>query len=91
MEFFIWVCLALLVLCSILVVAGKSIWIRLLGFSLIATIVLIIIVLYASLQEQTFLLDLAIIYALSSFIGMIFITLFALERANGKKETKWKP
>lgn len=72
--------LGLLVPYGIRVVIGPSVWDRLLGVNLISSKIIIIIILYASITEMTFLLDFAIIYALSGFIGTIFLSLFLSER-----------
>lgn len=90
MELILWISFIVLALCACLAVFGKSIWIRLLGLSLVSSKVLIIIVAFASHYNQRFLMDLAIIYALSNFIGTIFLTLFILERSGGKRGAKWK-
>jgi len=82
--------LGLLVPYGIRVAIGPSVWDRLLGMNLIASKIIIIIMVYASMNGATFLLDFAIIYALSGFIGTIFIALFLSERSirkgRGKKE-----
>jgi len=62
------------------VVKGPSIWDRLLGLNLISTKILLIIILFASLNNTPYLLDIAIVYALLGFIGLIFIALFLLDR-----------
>ena len=90
MNFLIWSSLLLLISSMAILLFRKSIWMRLLGLNLASVKILIMIIAYASLQVRTFLLDLAIIYALSSFIGIIFITLFALNQAGGKGKIKWK-
>ena len=72
--------LGLLVPYSIRVAIGPSVWDRLLGVNLISAKIIIIIILYSSITGMTFLLDFAIIYALSGFIGTIFIALFLSER-----------
>ena len=72
--------LGLLVPYGIRVAIGPSVWDRLLGINLINLKIIVIIMLYASINEITFLLDFAIIYALSGFIGTIFIALFLSER-----------
>jgi len=66
------------------VVIGPSVWDRLLGLNLIACKIIIIITLFASISGLTFLLDVAIIYALSGFVGTIFIALFLSERDRRK-------
>jgi multicomponent Na+:H+ antiporter subunit F len=60
------------------------VWDRLLGMQLIAGKIIIIIIVYASIHDMPYLLDFAILYALSGFIGTIFIALFLGER-NAKK------
>ena len=86
MIIFLWVMLAYLVLYLVRVIIGPSIWDRLLGLSLISTKVLLIVVLYASLYDTAFLLDIAVISALLGFIGIIFTALFLLERIKGGKK-----
>lgn len=75
-----------LFLYAIRVVKGPSIWDRLLGLNLIATKIIVIIIVYAHINQTAFLLDLAIIYTLSGFIGTIFIGLFLLERIKGRRK-----
>ncbi|MCL2840030.1 MAG: monovalent cation/H+ antiporter complex subunit F [Defluviitaleaceae bacterium] len=77
--------LGLLVPYGIRVMLGPSVWDRLLGMNLIASKIIVIIIIFSSVNEMTFLLDFAIIYALSGFIGTIFIALFLSER-NRKKD-----
>ena len=86
MIIFLWIMLAYLVLYLVRVIIGPSIWDRLLGLSLISTKVLLIVVLYASLYDTAFLLDIAVISALLGFIGIIFTALFLLERIKGGKK-----
>ena len=80
MYVFLGIMLGLLVPYLIRVIIGPSVWDRLLGMNLIATKIILIIILFASIHETTFLLDFAIIYALSGFIGTIFIALFLSQR-----------
>ena len=72
------------------VIMGPSVWDRLLGMNLILSKTIIIIILFAAIFETTFLLDFAIIYALSGFIGTIFIALFLSARdiRKGRKGKK---
>jgi len=72
--------IGLLVPYGIRVAVGPSVWDRLLGMNLIASKIIVIIIIYSSISEMTFLLDFAIIYALSGFIGAIFLALFLSER-----------
>ena len=74
----------IMIVCSFLylwlTIRGPSVWDRLLGKSLMATKIIIMIILLASINESAFLLDFAIIYALSGFIAVIFIALFLSKR-----------
>ena len=80
MHIILAIMLGLLVPYGIRVAIGPSVWDRLLGMNLINLKIIVIIILYASISGMTFLLDFAIIYALSGFIGTIFIALFLSER-----------
>jgi len=71
------------------IIIGPSVWDRLLGMNLILSKTILIIIVYASIFETTFLLDFAIIYALSGFIGTIFLALF-LSRRDLQKIKKGK-
>jgi len=81
----LWAMLGLLVLYFIRALRGPSIWDRLLSANLIATKIIVIIVIYASVAGLAYMLDFAIIYALSGFIGTIFIALFISDRRLGKR------
>jgi multicomponent Na+:H+ antiporter subunit F len=83
-----WAMLLLLVLYVIRAVKGPTVWDRLLGLNLIATKIIVIIIVVASIYEKSFLLDFAIIYALSGFISTIFLALFLSERRLGKRRGK---
>ena len=71
---------------------GPTIWDRLLGLNLIASKVIVIIIVVSSMYELPFLLDFAIIYTLSGFVGIIFLALFfsksRLERRRGRRRKK---
>jgi len=82
----IWILLACLALYIMRVVKGPSIWDRLLGLSLISTKVILIIVVFASIKETAFLLDVAIVYALLGFISIIFTAQFLLEKIKSGRE-----
>ena len=62
------------------VIIGPSVWDRLLGLNLISSKIIVIIILFASIRDSTFLLDFAILYSLFGFIGAIFIALFLSKR-----------
>ena len=80
-----WGMIAILFLCFIRLIKGPSIWDRLLGMNIVATKIVIIIIVYASIYETAFLLDFAIIYVLSGFIGTIYIALFFADRKRRRK------
>jgi len=84
----LWVLLFLMILYMIRGVKGPTIWDRLLALNLIATKIIVIIVVFASLQDEAFLLDFALLYSLSSFIGTIFIALFLSKQRLGKRRGK---
>jgi len=86
----LWIMLGLLVLYIVRAVMGPSIWDRLLAMNLISTKIIVIIVVLASVAYGgiAFLLDFAIIYALSGFMGTIFIALFLSDRKLGKRRGK---
>ena len=84
MVIILWILFGFLIAYIIRALIGPSVWDRLLGLNLVATKTIIIIIVFASIYETAFLLDFAIIYALSGFIGTIFITLFLSERHKRK-------
>lgn len=55
---------------------GPTIWDRLLGLNLLSSKILILIALYSFHMEKSYLLDIAIVYALLGFISIIFIARF---------------
>ncbi len=68
------VVLALLLLASLArVVIGPTVWDRLLGMNLITTKIVMAIAVMAVLMDRTFLVDVAIVYALLGFIASILI------------------
>jgi len=85
MNYVIWAMVLLMIIYIVRAVRGPSIWDRFLALMLTSAKIIIIIVIYASMVEISFLLDFAIIYALSGFIGTIFIALFLSDRKVGKK------
>ena len=88
--YMLWILLGLLVMYILRAVLGPSIWDRLLAMNLISTKIIVIIVVLASVfySGLAYLLDFAIIYALSGFMGTIFIALFLSDRKLGKRRTK---
>jgi len=71
---------AFILLCIVRALIGPSIWDRLLGLNLVTTKVIVVIVLFSSLSDLPYLLDLAIVYALIGFVGTIFAALFFMGR-----------
>ena len=68
------VLLALLLLASLArVIIGPTVWDRLLGMNLITTKIVMAIAVLAVLMDRTFLVDVAIVYALLGFIASILI------------------
>ena len=59
---------------------GPTIWDRLLTFNQLSTKVVIAMVFYSLMTNQTFLLDIAIVYTLFSFMSSVFIARFVRER-----------
>lgn len=66
----------LTVMSTFRIIIGPTIWDRLLGLNLVTTKLIMIIVLIASLRQESFLLDIAIIYALLGFIGITFMSIY---------------
>ncbi|MDQ2086169.1 monovalent cation/H+ antiporter complex subunit F [Herbivorax sp. ANBcel31] len=58
------------------IVLGPTIWDRLLGFNIFSAKIIMLIVLYSVLMNKTYLLDIAIVYALLGFIGIILFSRF---------------
>ncbi|MCL2372895.1 MAG: monovalent cation/H+ antiporter complex subunit F [Defluviitaleaceae bacterium] len=86
MNIILIVLFAYLFFSMIRVAIGPSVWDRLSGLNLVTTKIILVIVIFASINETTYLLDFAMIYALSGFIGTIFITLFLSNRNRRKLE-----
>jgi len=61
------------VISSVRLIAGPSVWDRLLAFNLISSKIIMFITLYACLTQKSYLLDMAIVYALLGFMGIIMI------------------
>jgi len=81
-----WIIVACSILSAIRMIIGPSVWDRLLAMNLLVAKTIMLIVVFASQSELSYLLDFAIIYAILGFIGAIFIALFLLERIKGGKE-----
>ena len=81
----LWVMLAYMLLYLLRIIKGPTIWDRLLGMNLVASKIIIVIIAYASMEKTSYYLDFAIIYALSGFLGTIFVSLFLAKRKKGGK------
>jgi len=82
-----WTLVALMALSFVRAVIGPMLWDRLLAMNLVTVKGILIIIVYATLEDAAGLLDVAIIYALFSFIATIFLALFISEhKARGEKK-----
>jgi len=61
---------------------GPTIWDRLLGLNLLSPKIIMLIVLYSLMTDRTYLLDVAIVFALLSFVSIIFIARFVQGKGN---------
>jgi len=75
--------LAFIPIYLIRVITGPSIWDRLHSMNLISAKISLVIILYASYKNTSYFLDLAIVFALLSFISVIFTALFFLDKLKG--------
>jgi len=79
-------CISILGVLGIIVIIrmiqGPTIWDRLLTFNQLSSKVTISIVMMSIITSQSFLLDIAIVYTLLSFIGSVFIARFIRERGD---------
>ena len=80
MTIFISILGFLTVLSAIRMILGPSIWDRLLSLNLLTSKVIMILILLAVLFKETYILDLAIVYALLGFVGVMFIAISVQKR-----------
>lgn len=66
--------LSLLSLMRVLI--GHSIWDKILGFNLFTSKFILIILIYASISDLSYLIDISMVYALLGFVSIVFITRF---------------
>lgn len=71
---------------SFSILFAQNRWKRLLSISLVSAKIIMIIVLYALLTDTAFYLDVAIIYALLSYIGIIVLANYMLEWRGRQKK-----
>ena len=67
---------------GIVLVRGRSPWNRLLGYTLVANKVTLAILVVATSSRNTFYLDIAIVYALLSFIGVTALSDYLADDKN---------
>ena len=86
LDIIFWILIGYVFLCLLRLLKGPSVWDRLLGMNIVATKTVVIIIVYASINNTAFLLDFAVVYALSGFIGTIYIALFFADRRRRKRK-----
>lgn len=67
------------VIFSFSILMARDKWKRLTAFSLVSAKIIMIIVLYAIFSETTFFLDVAIVYVLLNYVGVIVLANYMLE------------
>ena len=72
----IFIMIILLLFSGFRIILGPTLWDRLLGLNMVSSKLMMLLVLIASLKQQSFILDLTITYALLGFIGLIFLSLY---------------
>ncbi len=84
-EMFIDIVIVLLIVVAFLssgrIIIGPSVWDRLLGFSLLCSKIIIIIILYSYANDQSIYLDIALAFAVLGFVGTVSIAKF-LQKTN---------
>ena len=86
LDIVFWVLIGLIVLSLIRAIAGPKLWDRLLAMNLITIKGILVIIIYASKENNPGLIDVAIIYALFGFIATIFLALFLAEHKRRAKK-----
>lgn len=69
-----------MMLMLLLIWRGPTIWDRLLGMNMISSKLILCIILFAVFSDLSYLIDIAMVYALIGFIGTVFIALFIRQR-----------
>lgn len=67
-------------LTAVRILIGPTLWDRLIGFNLMSSKMIMIIVMCAIIFEKNFLLDIALTYALIGFVSTLFIARFVRDR-----------
>lgn len=76
LNIFLYIFVALSLFYLYRIIKGPSVWDRLLGLNLFSINMIIIMILYALINDISYLLDIAIVYALLGFIGIVFMARF---------------
>ncbi len=58
------------------IIIGPSVWDRLLGFSLLCSKIIVIVILYSYANAQSIYLDIALVFAVLGFVGTTSIAKF---------------
>ncbi|PKM56450.1 MAG: pH regulation protein F [Firmicutes bacterium HGW-Firmicutes-3] len=82
MSYLMFTLLLLSLLCLLRVLIGPTIWDRILGFNLFSAIFILIILLYTVIEDQSYLIDVALVYSLLGFISIVFITRFLQKKGD---------
>lgn len=85
MNMYLWILLIITLVTVFRMIQTPGIWDRVLGFSVVTTKIVLMTVLFASITDTAFLLDLAIIYVMFGFLGEIFLVTFLSNRIRGGK------
>jgi len=67
------------VIFGVSIIKERNKWTRILAYSLVSVKIIMIVVLYSLMTGITFFLDVAIIYTLLSYIGIIVLANYMLE------------
>jgi multicomponent Na+:H+ antiporter subunit F len=76
LNIFMYLFIPILVFHFFRIIKGPSVWDRLLGLNLFSINMIILMILYALINEINYLLDIAIVYAMLGFISIVFISRF---------------
>jgi len=79
-EMVLWVLVILGSASTLRAILGPTVWDRILGLNLLSSKIVMIIVVFAFLLEKSYLLDIALIYALFGFVGVVMIARFVEKR-----------
>jgi len=80
MEYFLGILGALGIIVIVRMIQGPTIWDRLLTFNQLSSKIIISIVMMGIITSQSFLLDIAIVYTLLSFISNVLIARFVRDK-----------